>query len=103
MTRLIISLFLLAYASSSLTAAAETATWLDLTGEHAGHELHLPAHTDDGHDEEAGHHFCHHNLLGLAIQVLVPDLSFLLAGAVLEPPDLYQFEYLHRLLRPPRV
>jgi hypothetical protein len=99
--RLIVSVFLLAYVSSSLAAAVETATWLDPDGEHAGHEMHVPSH-DDAHEEESDHHFCHHNLLGLAVNPPAPELAKLRAGRLLEPPDLYQFELLQRLLRPPR-
>jgi hypothetical protein len=101
-TRLIISLFLLAYAFTSLSAAAGTAVWLDLSDGHAGHELHIPGHEDDGHDDEAEHHFCHHNLLGLAINLPVPGATPPRAERLLEPPDLYRFECLQRLLRPPR-
>jgi len=103
MRRAIISLFLVSYSLSGLTAAMEMAAWLDPAGEHYGHEMHLPAHDSAGHDDELGHHFCHHNLLGLAVALPAPEPPRLRGGGLCEPPELHQLEFPHRLLRPPRL
>jgi hypothetical protein len=101
--RFIVSVFLLAFVSAGFTSASEVTSWLDPGDDHAGYEMHIPAKYGDAHDDEAAHHFCQHNLLGLAIILPMPEPPYLRAEPLLELPDLYRFDLLQRLLRPPRI
>ena len=102
MPRLLVLILLTTHLTSGLTAVSEAEVWLDPESDHAGYELHILPHPDDVTDEEADHHFCHHNLVGFALIPPVPDLNKMRAERLLAPPALYRFEYRQRLLRPPR-